>query len=113
MYKQGSDNIADFISHIRNNQSTVQDDTHEYTNLINNNSVPHSMTLQEIRIASETDQGIKQISTALKSNNWNSLQKYRSYKHEFCEVDGIILRSNRMFIPKFLTRKIMDIVHRS
>ena len=114
MYKQGSDNIADFMSRIRNNPRTVEShETREYTNFIVNNSVPYSMTLNEIRTASETDQEIQQISTAIKSNDWTSLPKYRSFQHEYCEVDGIILRSNRIFIPKSLTQKIIDIVHRS
>ena len=114
MYKQGSDNIADFMSRIRNNPRTDEShETREYTNFIVNNSVPYSMTLNEIRTASETDQEIQQISTAIKSNDWKSLPKYRSFQHEYCEVDGIILRSNRIFIPKSLTQKIIDIVHRS
>ena len=112
-YKQGSKNIADYISRIRNNPETVEPLTSEYANFIVTNSIPHSMSLQEIREASKSDDEITKISNALKSNNWSDLSKYKTYKHEFCEINDIILRSNRIFIPKSLTEKIMQIVHRS
>ena len=40
------------------------------------------MTLNEIRTASETDEEIQKISTAIKCNAWKSLPKYRSFQHE-------------------------------
>ena len=46
------------------------------------------MTLNEIRTTSETNE---QRSTAIKSNDRKSLPKYRSFQHEYCEVDAIIL----------------------
>ncbi|XP_057296211.1 uncharacterized protein K02A2.6-like [Hydractinia symbiolongicarpus] len=107
------ENIADYISRIRNNAPTGENITNEYANFITNNSVPHSMSLNEIRTASENDDEIQEIRKALTSDNWSSLQKYEFYKEEFCEVNGIILRRNRLFIPKSLVQKIMEIAHRS
>lgn len=112
-YKQGSENIADYISRIRNNPPSKDNNiTTDYANFVVSNSVPHSMSLSEVQEASKTDDEIKEISKAIKANNRSSLGKYKSYKHEFCEINGVILRNNRIFIPKTLTQKIMDIVHR-
>ena len=44
-YKQGAENIADYISRIRNNPPTNETITSEYTNFVANNSVPHSMSV--------------------------------------------------------------------
>ncbi|XP_057310309.1 uncharacterized protein LOC130648286 [Hydractinia symbiolongicarpus] len=106
-------NIADYISRIRNNAPTGENITNEYANFITNKSVPHSMSLNEIHTASENDDEIQEIRKALTSDNWSSLQKYEVYKEEFCEVNGITLRRNRLFIPKSLVQEIMEIAHYS
>ncbi|XP_057292617.1 uncharacterized protein K02A2.6-like [Hydractinia symbiolongicarpus] len=100
-------------SRIRKNAPTGENITNEYANFITNNSVPHSMSLNEIPTASENDDVIQEIRKALTSDNWSSLQKYEVYKEEYCEVNGIILRRDRLFIPKSSVQKSMEIAHRS
>ena len=66
-YKQGAENIAGYISCIRNNPPTNENITCEYVHFVANNSVHHSMSINEIRIASGSGSEIQEMRKALTS----------------------------------------------
>ena len=115
-YKQGKRNIADFLSRIRNNTPTKENfksNTNCHVNFVVKNAVPLSMSIEQIKQASEQDVEVQNIKNAILRNDWNKLPHFKNYAHEFSEVDGIIVRCNRIYIPHKLRQDVLQIVHRS
>ena len=111
VYKQGSKNIADFLSRIRNTPDIPDENTNQYVNFVVENSVPYSMSLDELKSESEKDEEILELRAAIRTNNWQNCQKYINITEELSEYDG--LRAHRIYVPKSLREKIFKIVNRS
>ena len=111
---KGSCNIADFLSRIKYNEQTADDeDANLYVNFITHESIPKSMTLEQIRVESEKDEIIIALRNAIKENKWynNIVKPYESMKNELCENNGVILRGNRIVLPLSLQSLAVKIVH--
>ena len=75
-YKKGSENIADFISRMRNVdiEDTVDEDTddhvQEYLNFLTEISTPKVMNINEIREASQNDRTLVAVGQAILTSRW-------------------------------------------
>lgn len=116
-YRKGEENIADFIS--RNCAQPVQQDTDsiratKFVKAIVSYSIPKSMTLKEIREESEKDIAIVAVQNALLTGKWHDnplVSRYKSIQTELSNVDGILLRDNRIVLPETPRKKAVNIAH--
>ena len=66
-------------------------------------SIPHNMSLSEIKSEGEKDEVIQEIKKALKTHNWENpvINTYAKFKSEICESDGVILKENKIVLRPF------------
>ena len=112
-YKQGSKNIADFISRIKNPPSSDNSVANDYIYFITSNAIPLAIPLETIKEETMKDDNIHKIKRALKTNDWSNCKDYEHMKIELCEYNDLILRGNRILLPSTLRQKCFDIVHKS
>ena len=115
-YKPGPTNQADFLSRhpsiTSNGQQSKMAD--EYVNFIVQHAIPKSMTLDEIREATDKDRVLKALRAAIRLNRWDTdtVKPFRSVKGELSiDVSNIILRGSRIVIPASLHKKAVDLAH--
>ena len=112
-YVKGEKNIADFLSRKpMKSEPSKNDQTREYVNFTIKHSTPISLNIHEIREASKNDSTIQSISQALKTGKWDDAKEYKAIKDELCESENIILRENRILLPKAFHEKVIEIAHR-
>ena len=71
------------------------------------------MTLKQIHEASFTDPEIVNLTKAIKTGkfNENNCAEYQKYQNELSEQNGIVLRNNRIIIPKVLSSQVLSLAH--
>ncbi|CAB3983491.1 PREDICTED: uncharacterized protein K02A2.6-like [Paramuricea clavata] len=116
-YRPGSSNPADVLSRqplfTNYKSSTIAE---KYVSFIQSHSVPKSLTLDEIRIATLNDPELQRVTSAVKEDRWNKtdscLSPYRN-QHEQLTVSecGVILRNAQIVIPKSLRSRVLSIAH--
>lgn len=114
VYRPGKTNIADPLSRLLPAKPTPVSTGKEdlFVRWVAEIAVPHAMTIEEIRNASERDTHILKIREALRSDRWNpELKPYEIIKTELCEYDGLVLRGRRILIPGSLRMHIMQLAH--
>ena len=114
-YKQGSKNIADFISRIRRSSvaNTESNCTVSHINFVTQHAVPYTMSVETVRTESDKDTEIQNIRYALENDDWSKCPVFKNISHELCDNNGIVLRNNRIFMPMSLQKNVFDIVHKS
>ena len=114
-YKQGSKNIADFISRIKrsNVSNTESNCTVSHINFVTQYAVPYTMSVETVRTESDKDTEIQNIRHALENDDWSKCPVFKNISHELCDNNGIVLRNNRIFMPMLLRKNVCDIVHKS
>lgn len=112
-YIPGSANIADALSRLTVKPAEQFDtDTHDYVRYVAEQAVPIALTFAEIVRETKTDENIKAVVRALDSGAVEDLPKeYKPYISELCEVDGALLRGNRLVIPSSLRDRVIELAH--
>ena len=114
-YKPGVTNPADYLSrHTVQASYKQQCMTEEYVNFIASNSVPKTMTIEEIIQATDSDRVLKGVRAAIRLNQWHYdlVKPYKLIKDELTvTTKGLILRGTRIVIPRALQQMAIDIAH--
>ena len=118
-YIPGGSNPADILSrHPINNQlkfkSVYAEEAEQHINYHIAHAIPKSVSLSTIVTASENDKETKEVRNALATGKWHSdkcLKPYIAVKQELAEKSGILLRSERIIIPKALRKNVLEIAH--
>ena len=116
-YQKGADNIADFLSRIRHEESSnnvlYKNLTNEYWNFIISQAIPKTLSLVEIQEHTKLDNTLNLVVEALKSNKWESdeVQSYKQIQNELTEHNSILIRENRIVLPQSLRKKAIEIAH--
>ena len=114
-YHKGTENISDFISRIKNSPQPDDktDQTNLYVNFIIQYAVPKRMTLEQIQAASLSDSEIVNLTKAIITGKFkeNNCAEYQKYQTELTEQNGIVLRNNRIIIPKVLRNQALLLAH--
>ena len=121
VYKPGSQNPADYLlRHTSTEMPTEHDRTsqvaEEYINSVIHHAVPKSMTIDEIRAATQEDPILQQLQSIIHTGRWNDRadDAVSQFKHVFNELstaDGIILRQSRLVIPTALQKRVIELAH--
>ena len=115
-YKKGSLNIADYLSRMQVSSPSTQENnentqTEIYINMMVTSSLPKTITLEEIRTNTVDDEELSNLKKAMNTGEWNGVEKYKQFSHEFAEHQGIVMRCDKIVIPKRLQQKILRVVH--
>ena len=126
-YKKGKGKPSDYLSRhtsSRNYSGRQSKIAEEYVNFLTSEAVPKSMTLEEIREASDNDPTLSKVKEFMKSGKWynikhvkdvnidmNALMAYSKVRDELCIVDGIVLRGHRIAVPHSLQNQVVHIAH--
>ena len=117
-YKPGPTTQADFLSRhpSANNSGKQSKMADEYVNFIVRHAIPKSMTLDEIRHATDNDRVLKALRAAIRLNRWDAetVKPFRQVKEELLiDRSNIVLRGSRIVIPESLHQKAIDLAHTS
>ena len=97
-YAPGKDNPADYFSHKPVSGSegveTLMTETEEYVNNILMDSVPNSITLQELTTESLRDVTIQKLVKCIREDRWSgveSVARYGKVKLELSYKNGVVI----------------------
>ena len=116
-YIPGHLNPADMLSinPVRMDKRNDGDEMEEYINTIISYATPKAISLSEIIKESENDFTLQKVLKCIKSNEWNfkddNLQLYHKVRNELTYKSGIILKGERIVIPKALQEKTIRLAH--
>ena len=127
VYKKGKLNPAYYMSRhpLPTTKSSDHEDkmTEEFVNMITQNAVPKTLTIDDIREATVKDEVLQQCMVAIETGDWYHFRTQASEK-ELAEslfkvrdgltvntTEGIILRDHRIVIPSSLRQQIVNIAH--
>ena len=116
VYKPGKTNIADPLSRMmrqtENTPIVASIVGIEYVEQIAKQSVPIALSWSEIVTASRSCGEIRHVIKCLKRNDFVSCAMgYRSISTELNEVDGVLLRGNKLVIPRVLRQRVIELAH--
>ena len=115
-YKPGVDNPADFLSRHPTKESASRQEkmTEQYINLLTRSAVPKTMTIAEIKNATDSDKTLQGLRAAIRLNRWDCdvVKPFKSVRDELTiGAHNLILRGTRIVIPKSLQKKAVDLAH--
>ena len=119
-YEPGSSNPANYMSrHPAQKNKEIKSEAEDYVCYIAENTVPKSMTLEQIQGETETDPILQKVADLVQKGNWytvNELEDSESFdkvKHELTVTNNsrLVLRGQRIVIPKKLQQQAVDIAH--
>ena len=111
VYRPGATNSADYLSRHPIQTSRRQENmTEEYVNVIAFNSIPKTMTMEEVT-ATGSDKVLREVRAAIKKGklDFDIVKPYKAIKDELTVTSkGIILREPRIVIPQSLQQRAVD-----
>lgn len=117
VYKAGTENPADYLSrHPVKIKSKEQNNiAEEYVNFLANAAVPNTLTISEIKEATQQDGTLRALRAAFKTGHWNvdSLKPYQQIKDEITldHANNILLRGTRIILPASLQDRVIKLAH--
>lgn len=115
VYKEGKGNLADPLSRLSavdKNPEPFDEESEEYVNAILHTAAPRAVSIEEITESSTNDEIFKELKAGISKRVWSEKVKKMKYlEGEFCLVGDLILRSNRLYIPKVLRNRILEAGH--
>ena len=124
-YLPGSDNPADVLSRYSDQYSSgpssgwssgYELETEKHLNFVIGHSLPLTVTLSQVREASQNDPVLVAVIEALKCGKWHmkpSIGEYKRVSQELSHKGGVLLKNNNLVIPKCLQQHILSLVHRN
>lgn len=129
-YRPGKTNPADFLS--RHPVSTFEDPRHAERSWVEDQvqevmvkavsvydtaSDSGGLTLDDIRRATSADDVLQEVISLVESQKWHltdpTLQPYKNVRHELSVASGLVLRGDRIVVPKALQAKVVRAAHSS
>nr|CAH7764201.1 unnamed protein product [Callosobruchus chinensis] len=108
----GKSNIADPLSRLCTNVKSAPFEKDEHVRRIVESSMPVAVSLSEIQQLSKTDEEILQVKEGLYKDVWSgSANSYKIFQHKLCFSNDILLRGNRIVIPKLLRERVLKLGH--
>lgn len=123
IFKEGKKNVADYISrHVGTCKDTKQSEyAEEYVKYIIENAVPKSMSLDEICESTNRDTLLQNVIECVESGQWykykneQTMDIFSRLREELTvrkmPKGSVLLRDNRLVIPKELQKKVIELAH--
>lgn len=104
VYKPGKTNIADPLSRLltkTSTQTTFDESAEHYVNWVATKAAHVAFKMNDIEQASKNDDEIQAVLKGIHENDWTELSlPYKIFERELCFAGNILLRGNRMVMPK-------------
>ena len=115
-YRPGKNNPADWGSRHPDMQTLEDDQEVEvYVNMVTELKKIKATTLEEVRRETEDDELLKRVMHAVKTKETPTkdpdMQSYVSVMDELSVINGLLLRGERLVVPRNLQQKIVDAAH--
>jgi hypothetical protein len=82
-------------------------------NAITTASLPRACTIEQVKEATAKDATLQTVLKSLQSGTWNKdLGLFFSHRNELSFSDGVLLRNNRIVIPRPLLQEVLELAHR-
>ena len=117
IYQPGKNylNPADYLSRHPHNKPE-KDNAAVYITYVVQNTIPKSITSEEVKKATEEEDSLLQkVKATVANGRWNDPQQsnFSPFKEELSVINGLILRGHRLVIPSKLRKRTIDIAHHS
>ena len=114
VYRPGKTNIADALSRL--NQANPKDPSSEKEDIVRfvaKESAPVSLTPREIERESENDPELVTVRQFIHTGDWSQCKMpgYASVKNELCTIGKLVLRGDRIVIPRSLRKSVLESAH--
>jgi len=114
VYRPGKTNIADSLSRL--NQTNGKDQSgeqYDLVKLIAVESAPVAISPQRIEVESEKDTELSSVRGYIQTGDWSQckLPHYLCVKNELCVLGKLVMRGNRIVIPKSLREEVLKLAH--
>lgn len=106
VYEPGDTNLADELSRLSLSEPKAFDlESEQNIQLLTEVTVPVAVTIQEIQKETQIDETLNGVVTALEDGIWSdNARPYKPYAMELCKQSDIILRGERIVVPKSLLK---------
>lgn len=113
VYEPGATNLADALSRLSLSDPQPFDaDNENYVHFIAKVSTPVAIQLEDIKKKSREDETISNVIQALDGNDWTQLaSRFKPYATELCVLEDLLLRGDRIVIPKSLQNNVLQLAH--
>jgi transposase InsO family protein len=114
VYRPGNTNIADALSRL--NQPKPKDlssETEEMIRFVVQESTPVALTPREIERESDKDPELASIRHFIQTGDWSNckMPSYLCVKNELCVMGKLVLRGDRIVIPRSLRETVLKSAH--
>ena len=114
IHQEGSNNIADYLSrHPCQSEANEYDtEAEQYVNMIVKSTIPKSVKRSDLAKASKNDARIQNALAILKGEKHKADSTFEKVKPELTVTkDGLLLKNDRLVIPKSLQKVMVRIAH--
>jgi transposase InsO family protein len=116
IYCEGKQNIADPLSRLCCSEDAeaqpFDPNMEEHVMHLAVKSIPRAVSLEEIQNVSSIDEEIQSIKRGLNEDDWDEIaSKYKIFVTELGFCGEILLRGNKIVIPKTLQQRILELAH--
>ena len=118
-YIPGKLNPADMLSinpiPLTEADKNESNETEKYINNLISYSKPVAVSLSEMVKESEEDETIRKVIECVETNQWDSkeecIKPFYQVRNELAQKGGLLLRTERIVIPKKLRKRMLDLSH--
>ena len=110
-YTPGNTNAADALSRLPLPDIPKVNVAEEYVYFVTKYATPIAITTREIEQKSGVDDELREVRKAIRTGDWNKLPHFKHIKNEFTNISCLLLRNQRIVIPKCLRNQILDLAH--
>ena len=114
VYRPDNSNIADALSRLNQPKpKDVSSETEEMIRLAVQESTPIALTPREIERESEKDPELSSVRYYVQTGDWSQckMPSYLCVKNELCVIGKLLLRGDRIVIPKSLRKTVLESAH--
>lgn len=114
IFLSGKENVADSLSRLAVQEPKPFDPTEEIfvQEIVGYAAKSAALKWTDVEHSSRSDPEIKEIIRILNSNEIHDLPiEFRMVSNELCEVQGVLLRGDRIVIPKSLRNSVLTAAH--
>lgn len=111
-YVTGKNNIADPLSRLNVDTGTSENNYDHCETIIHMIHGVDSLSIESVRIETRNDSELQEVIQCLQSSRWSKeLWRYRLVAEELKVEDGILLRGDRIVIPRKLQAEVLRLAH--
>ena len=111
-YRPGPTNAADALSRLPQSSAPVHNLAEEYIRFVATNAMPQALTPREVEELSSVDPEIARLRKCVRQGVWVDCDpSYHRIKQELSIAGQLVLRGNRIVMPKDLRKRTLHLAH--